>query len=173
MPSLITGALIGQLRRTKRLADRAFEQLEDRDFFYRLNPHQNSIYVIVKHLAGNMHSRWTDFLTADGEKPDRDRESEFVEDVVPREQIMQTWEAGWAKVFAALEPLTDDDLSRTVYIRREPLSVIDAIVRQVEHYGYHVGQIVLIAKHLRGDDWKYLTIPPGGSAAFNRGKGHV
>jgi hypothetical protein len=127
----------------------------------------------VKHLAGNMRSRWTDFLASDGEKPDRDRESEFIEDVVPRERIMQTWESGWAAVFAALEPLSDDDLSRTVYIRREPLSVVEAIVRQVEHYGYHVGQIVLIAKHLRGDTWKYLTIPPGGSQAFNRAKGHV
>jgi hypothetical protein len=155
------------------MAERAFEQLEDEDFFFRLNPRQNSIHVIVKHLAGNMRSRWTDFLTTDGEKADRDRESEFVEDVVPREQIMASWEKGWATVFAALAPLGDADLARTVRIRGEPLSAADAVVRQVEHYGYHVGQIVLIAKHLRGDKWKYLTIPPGGSAAFNRAKGHL
>ena len=173
MPTVVIDALVAQLRRTKRMAERAFEQLEDEQFFFKLNPRQNSIHVIVKHLAGNMRSRWTDFLTTDGEKPDRDRESEFIEDMVPREQILRTWQAGWATVFAALQPLTDEDLSRTVRIRGDPLSAADALVRQVEHYGYHVGQIVLIAKHLRGEKWKYLTIPPGGSAAFNRAKGHV
>jgi hypothetical protein len=173
MATPLIGSLVGQLRKTKRMAERAFEQLEDQDFFFRLSPRQNSIHVIVKHLAGNMRSRWTDFLTADGEKPDRDRESEFVEDVVPRERILRVWESGWAAVFAALEPLSDDDLSKTIYIRREPLGVIDAIVRQVEHYGYHVGQIALIAKHVRGEKWNYLTIPPGGSGAFNRSKGHL
>ena len=155
------------------MAEGAFEQLKDEDFFFRLNPRQNSIHVIVKHMAGNMRSRWTDFLTADGEKADRDRESEFIEDVVPREQILRAWEAGWRAVFAALEPLTDEDLTRTVHVRREPMTAAQAIVRQVEHYGYHVGQIVLIAKHLRGEQWKYLTIPPGGSEAFNRSKGHA
>lgn len=153
------------------MAERAFEQLNDEEFFFRLNPRQNSVHVIVKHLAGNMRSRWTDFLTSDGEKPDRDRESEFIEDVVPREKIMQAWETGWAAVFTALRPLRDEDLSRTVHISREPLSVAQAIIRQIEHYGYHVGQIVLIAKHLRGEKWNYLTIPPGGSGAFNRGTG--
>ena len=166
-------ALLEQLRETKSMADQAFEQLEDEDFFFRLNPRQNSIAVIVKHMAGNMRSRWTDFLTTDGEKQDRDRESEFVEAVVPRGQVLRTWEAGWATVFAALGPLTDADLSRTVHIRTKPLTVVQAIVRQVEHYGYHVGQIVLIAKHLRGEKWSYLTIPPGGTDAYNRSKGHV
>ena len=172
MASPLLGALVGQLRRTKRMAERAFEQLDDADFFFRLNPRQNSIRVIVKHMSGNMRSRWTDFLTADGEKPNRDRESEFVEDVVPRDQVLREWEAGWAAVFAALEPLADEDLGRTVHIRGEALTAAEAIVRQVEHYGYHVGQIVLIAKHLRGEKWNYLTIPPGGSAAFNRTMGH-
>jgi hypothetical protein len=171
--SPVIDALEAQFRRTKRMAERAFEQLADEDFFFRLNPRQNSIHVIVKHLAGNMRSRWTDFLTTDGEKPDRDRESEFVEDLVSREQIMKSWESGWATVFAALEPLTDADLSRTVRIRNEPLTVVEALVRQIEHYGYHVGQVVLIAKHLRGERWNYLTIPPGGSAPFNRAKGHL
>ena len=173
MASPILGAFIDQFRRTKRLAERAFDQLEEEDFFFRLNPQQNSIHVIVKHLAGNMRSRWTDFLTTDGEKPDRDRESEFVEDVVSRDRVMRTWEAGWSAVFATLRPLGDPDLARTVHVRGEPLSVADAIVRQIEHYGYHVGQIVLIAKHVRGEKWNYLTIPPGGSAAFNRSKGHL
>jgi class 3 adenylate cyclase len=173
MPSPVLDALREQLGRTKRMAERAFEQLEDEHFFFRLNLRQNSIHVIVKHLAGNMRSRWTDFLTADGEKPDRDRESEFVEDAAPRAQIVRTWEDGWAAVFAALEPLTDRDLTRTVHIRREPMTAAQAIVRQVEHYGYHVGQIVLIAKHLRGEKWNYLTVPPGGSAEFNRSKGHA
>jgi hypothetical protein len=171
--SPVVDVLEAQFRRTKRMTERAFEQLADEDFFFRLNPYQNSIYVIVKHLAGNMRSRWTELLTADGEKPDRDRESEFVEAVVPRAEILQTWESGWAILFAALEPLTDADLTRTVRIRNEPLTVIEAVVRQIEHYGYHVGQIVLIAKHLRGERWNYLTIPPGGSAPFNRAKGHL
>ena len=173
MHSPILGALVSQLRKTKRMAERAFEQLDEPDFFFRLSPRQNSIHVIVKHLSGNMRSRWTDFLTADGEKPDRDRESEFVEDVVPRDQILRSWEFGWAAVFAALDPLTDGDLAGTVRIRGESLTVAEAVVRQVEHYGYHVGQIVLIAKHVRGEKWNHLTIPPGGSQAFNRSKGHT
>jgi hypothetical protein len=166
--SPILHALLDEFRKTKRLAEGAFVQLGEEDFFFRLSPRQNSIYVIVKHMAGNMHSRWTDFLTSDGEKPGRDRESEFVEAVVPRAAVMQTWERGWACVFAALEGLTDADLSRTVTIRGEPHTVVLAAVRQVAHYAYHVGQILLIAKHLRGDRWNYLTIPPGGSEAFNR-----
>jgi hypothetical protein len=173
MSSMVLQAFLEQLRATKRMGDRAFAQLADEDFFFRLSPRQNSIRVIVKHLAGNMHSRWTDFLTADGEKPDRDRESEFVEDLVPHEQILREWESGWASVFEALEPLTDEDVGRTVRIRGEPLSVARAIVRQIEHYGYHVGQIALLAKHVRGERWKYLTIPPGDSGAFNRAKGHA
>jgi hypothetical protein len=173
MDRVILDAVTRQLRVTKDMAERAFAQLEDDDFFFKLNPRQNSIHVIVKHMAGNMRSRWTDFLTADGEKPHRDRESEFVEDVAPRGQILRTWEAGWLAVFAALEPMSDADLSRTVHVRRQPLTAARAIVRQVEHYGYHVGQIVLIAKHLRGDKWNYLTIPPGGSAEFNRALGHA
>ena len=169
----VLDALVQQFRRTKRMAERGFEQLDEPDFFFRLSPRQNSIHVIVKHMAGNMRSRWTDFLSSDGEKPDRDRESEFVEDAVPREQVLRTWETGWAAVFAALDPLTDADLSRTVRIRGEAMTAAEAIVRQVEHYGYHVGQILLIAKHVRGDAWHYLTIPPGGSGAFNRSKGHA
>jgi hypothetical protein len=166
-------ALIDELRKTKGMAERAFEQLDDEDFFFKLSPRQNSIAVIVKHLSGNMLSRWTDFLTSDGEKPGRDRESEFVEELVPRATIMQTWEKGWGAVFAAMEPLTDADLARTVTIRGEAHTVAMAAVRQVAHYAYHVGQILLIAKHVRGEKWKYLTVPPGGSAEFNRKMGHA
>jgi hypothetical protein len=173
MSSPFLDALLEEFRKTKRMAERAFEQLDDADFFFKLSARQNSIAVIVKHLAGNMVSRWTDPLTTDGEKPNRDRESEFVEDVVPREVIVQTWERGWACVFAALEPLSDADLTRIVYIRGEAHTVAQAAVRQLAHYAYHVGQVLLLAKYVRGDAWKYLTIPPGGSDAFNQAKRRV
>ena len=168
------GASLEELRKHKRYGEAAFAQLRDEDFFFRLNAEQNSIYVIVKHLSGNMVSRFTDFLTSDGEKPTRDREGEFVEEVVPRERIMAMWERGWATVFSAIGSLKEGDLQKTVYVRREGHSVILAITRQVAHYAYHVGQIVLLAKHItvsRGEQWKYMTIPPRGSEAFNRGKG--
>ena len=164
-------AFRSELQRYKRQAERVFEQLADEDFFRRLNDDQNSIYVIVKHMAGNMRSRFTDFLTSDGEKPDRDRDSEFVEEVVPREQILALWERGWACVFDAIASMKGDDLSRTVTVRREPMSAAAAIARQVAHYGYHVGQITLLGKHFVGKGWKYLTIPPGGTKEFNKRMG--
>jgi hypothetical protein len=167
-------AALDELRKHKRYGEAAFAQLRDEDFFFRLNAQQNSIFVIVKHLSGNMVSRFTDFLTSDGEKPTRDREGEFAEEVVSRERIMGMWEKGWGTMFSAIESLNEGDLERTIYVRREAHSVILAITRQVAHYAYHVGQIVLLAKHItvsRGEQWKYMTIPPGGSQAFNRGKG--
>jgi hypothetical protein len=173
MASPTLDALIDEFRKTKRMGERAFEQLEDEDFFFKLNPQQNSVYAIVKHLSGNMLSRWTDFLTSDGEKPWRDRESEFADEVVPRGRVMELWETGWTAVFAAVEPLGEADLAKTVYIRREPHTVVQAAVRQVAHYAYHVGQILLIAKHVRGDRWNYLTVPPGGTDALNRRMGHA
>jgi hypothetical protein len=172
--TLTLNAAVDEFRKHKRYGEAAFAQLRDEDFFLRLNPHQNSIYVYVKHLAGNMRSRFTDFLTTDGEKPTRDRDGEFTEGVVPRRQIMDLWEQGWATVFAALESLKEGDLEKTVYVRREPHSVILAITRQIAHYAYHVGQIVLLAKHIktsRGEPWNYMTIPPGGSKALNQAKG--
>ena len=147
--TLTLAAALDELRRHKRYAELAFAQLRDEDFFVRLNPHQNSISVIVRHLAGNMLSRFTDLLTTDGEKPTRDRDSEFAEQVLPRGQILAAWETGWAAVFTALESLQEGDLEKTVHIRREPHSVILAITRQVAHYAYHVGQIVLLAKHIK------------------------
>jgi hypothetical protein len=160
-----------EFQRYKRQAERVFEQLADEDFFRRLNDDQNSIYVIVKHMAGNMRSRFTDFLTTDGEKPDRDRDSEFLEEIVPREQILATWDRGWTCVFHALATMKGEDLARTVTVRREEMTAASAMARQVAHYAYHVGQITLLGKHFVGNDWKHITIPPGGSKDFNKSMG--
>src|SRR5712664_3810455 len=127
----------------------------------------NSIAIIVKHMTGNMRSRWTDFLTSDGEKPDRNRDTEFEAAPTTRADLMEMWERGWKLLFGALEPLGDADLSRTITIRTEPHSVMQAINRQIAHYSYHVGQIVFLAKHFGCDEWKSLTVPRKQSAAFN------
>ncbi|HML17916.1 MAG TPA: DUF1572 family protein [Bryobacteraceae bacterium] len=156
------------LRQYKRLAERAMEQVADDRLFTALDDEMNSIAIIVKHMAGNMRSRWTDFLTTDGEKPDRNRDSEFVAPPTTRAGMMALWEEGWDRVFAALAPLTDADLNRTVAIRGEAHSVMQAINRQVAHYAYHCGQIVFLAKHLAHDSWKALTVPRNRSADFNR-----
>jgi hypothetical protein len=172
--ALTLAAAIEEFRKTKAYAEKAFAQLRDEDFFVRLNPQQSSIAAYVRHMAGNMRSRWTDFLTTDGEKPDRDRESEFAETPVIRADLLATWEAGWRTLFAALESLQPGDLERTIYIRNEPHTVIQAIIRQIAHYTWHVGQIVFLAKHIkttRNERWNYMTIAPGGSQAFNRAKG--
>ena len=156
------------LRYYKNLADRAMAQVSDQHLFATLDDEANSIAIVVKHMAGNMRSRWTDFLTADGEKPNRNRDSEFEDPAPTREVLLNDWENGWACVFGALEPLTREDLDRTVHIRREAHSVMQAINRQVAHYPYHVGQIVMLAKHFAGDGWQSLTIPRRQSAEFNR-----
>ena len=152
----------------KRLAERAIEQVSDADLFTELGPESNSIAIVIKHMAGNMRSRWTDFLTADGEKPGRNRDTEFEAPPQTRTQVLELWEVGWQCLFTAIEPLTDADLSRTVFIRGEAHSVMQAINRQVAHYQYHIGQIVLLARHFAGDRWQSLTIPRKGSAEFNR-----
>jgi Protein of unknown function (DUF1572) len=151
----------------KRLGDRAMEQVSDEALFATLDDESNSIAIIVKHLAGNMRSRWTDFLKSDGEKPDRDRDSEFETPPKRREELLAQWETGWQLMFDALAPLTDADLSRTAYIRTEAHSVMQTIHRQLAHYSYHIGQIVYLAKHFAGPDWKALTIPRRQSAEFN------
>ncbi|HTP87486.1 MAG TPA: DUF1572 domain-containing protein [Bryobacteraceae bacterium] len=156
------------LRQYKKMAERAIEQVSDEQLFALLDGEANSIALIVKHMAGNMRSRWTDFLTTDGEKPDRNRDSEFVDPPATREALLAVWEDGWRRVFTALEPLTDADLTRTVAIRGEAHSVMQAINRQIAHYASHVGQIVLLAKHFQGAQWKSLSIPKGMSEAFNR-----
>jgi hypothetical protein len=155
-------------RYAKNTAERAMAQVADEHLFTTLDAESNSIAIIVKHLAGNMRSRWTDFLTSDGEKPNRDRDSEFEEPATTREELMKQWEDGWACVFGALDPLTDEDLDRTVMIRGEAHSVMQAINRQVAHYSLHVGQIILLAKHFASDHWKALTIPRRQSSDFNR-----
>jgi Protein of unknown function (DUF1572) len=152
----------------KRLAERAMEQVTDEQLFAAIDKEANSIAVIVKHMTGNMRSRWTDFLTTDGEKPDRDRDSEFLDPPSTRWELMAAWEDGWNRVFIAIEPLTDADLGRTVMIRGEAHSVMQAINRQMAHYPHHVGQIVFLAKHFACDHWQSLSVPRNKSAEFNR-----
>src|SRR5688572_6546418 len=160
--------VLKSFRKTKTLAERAAAQLDDAEFFRAIDEESNSVALIMKHMSGNMRSRWTDFLTTDGEKPDRDRESEFVNaEGEDRSSVMERWEAGWRCVFDAIGPLTPGDLLRTVTIRHEPHTVMAAINRQVEHYAHHGGQIVFLAKHLRSRGWKTLSIPRGGAAGFN------
>jgi hypothetical protein len=156
------------LRHYKGLAERAIAQVDDNRLTATLDGEMNSIAVIVKHLAGNMRSRWTDFLTSDGEKPDRNRDSEFEEPPATRADLLAIWQAGWACMFAALEPLTEEDLARTVTIRGEAHSVLQAINRQLAHYPYHIGQIVLLAKHFQSHGWRSLSVPRGQSSEFNR-----
>lgn len=151
----------------KKLAERAMEQVPDAKLFATLDEESNSIAIVVKHMAGNMRSRWTDFLTTDGEKPDRNRDSEFVQPPHTREALMQLWEDGWNHVFSALEPLSEADLGGTVTIRGEAHSVMQAIHRQVAHYAHHVGQIVMLAKFFAQDQWHSLSIPRNRSAEFN------
>lgn len=155
-------------RSYKRLGDKAIEQVTDEQLFQLIDPDSNSIAIIVKHMAGNMRSRWTDFLESDGEKPDRNRDSEFVDPPETREALLAAWEQGWGRVFAALEPLTEADMGRTVWIRGEAHSVMQAIHRQTTHYASHVGQIILLAKHFQGANFRSLSVPKGQSAAFNR-----
>lgn len=155
-------------RQYKRLAEGAMEQLTDEQLCQTLDSESNSVAIIVKHMVGNMRSRWTDFLTSDGEKPNRNRDSEFVEPPSDRKSLMDAWEHGWELVIAALEPLTDADLGRTVMIRGEAHSVMQAINRQIAHYSSHVGQIIFLSKHLASDHWKTLSVPRNRSAEFNR-----
>ena len=152
----------------KNLAERAMAQVKDEQLETVLDSEMNSIAVVVKHMAGNMRSRWTDFLTSDGEKPNRNRDDEFVEPPSTREELIRLWEEGWRHVFSALEPLSDNDMSRTVTIRGEAHSVMQAINRQMAHYAYHCGQIVMLAKHFKDDKWESLTVPRRKSAEFNR-----
>jgi len=159
---------IAVFRYYKRLAERAMAQLSDKQLFAVLDGEANSIAIIVKHMAGNMRSRWTGFLTTDGEKPSRNRDSEFVDPPSTRESLLSEWEHGWATMFGALEPLTDSELGRTITIRGEAHSVMQAINRQLAHYPYHVGQIVLLAKHFASDHWQSLSVPRNQSADFNR-----
>jgi uncharacterized damage-inducible protein DinB len=152
----------------KRLADTSLAQVDDRGFFHLPDPESNSIAIVVKHIAGNLRSRWTDFLSSDGEKPDRDRDQEFV--LTPadtRQDLMRRWDASWETVFSTLRSLGPEDVSRTVYIRSEPHTVLQALLRSVTHTAHHIGQIVFLAKHLRGAEWNTLSIPKGKSREYN------
>ena len=152
----------------KQLAERAIDQIPDDQLFATIDDEANSIAIIVKHMVGNMRSRWTDFLTTDGEKPNRNRDSEFVDPALTRAALIESWQQGWACLFRALEPLSDADLARTVTIRGEAHSVMQAINRQLAHYPHHIGQIVLLAKHFAGNQWQSLSVPKNKSAEFNR-----
>jgi hypothetical protein len=157
-----------EFRGMKALADKAVVQVSDEEFFRAIDPESNSIAVIMKHMAGNMRSRWTDFLNSDGEKPDRHRDTEFELDKEDRRAIEERWEEGWRLVFGAIEPLKGEDLMREVTIRREPHTIVEAVNRQLTHYGEHVGQIIFLAKHLKSSAWKTLSVPRGQSAVFNK-----
>lgn len=158
-----------QLRGHKRLAEGALAQVTDEQLLAILDPESNSLAILIKHIAGNMRSRFTDFLTTDGEKPDRQRDQEFeLDGEVTREALMSWWDEGWALVNRTLDSLKPDDLSRTVYIRQEPHTVLQALNRALTHYAYHIGQIVFLAKHLGSHNWQSLSVPRGQSEEFNR-----
>ena len=157
---------ISLFRQSKGLGDRAIAQAPEASLAVALDSESNSIATIVKHLSGNMRSRWTDFLSSDGEKPTRNRDAEFEAPPQTRAEVLALWESGWKCTFDALAALTDEDLARTIYIRTEPHSVVQAINRNLTHTVYHVGQIVFLAKHFAGDKWTTLTIPRGRSDDF-------
>ena len=157
---------IKKFRFQKTLGEKTFSQLEEKDFFYKASPESNSIAVIVHHMAGNMLSRWTNFLTEDGEKPWRDRDKEFEDVLETKEEVLDLWNRGWECVFNAVEDLETEDVMKTIVIRRETMTVVDAIIRQIDHYGYHVGQIVLIGKIVKDENWQTLSIPKGRSREF-------
>jgi uncharacterized damage-inducible protein DinB len=159
---------ISLFRYQKKMAEGAMEQVTDEQLFATLDEEMNSIAIIVKHMTGNMRSRWINFLTSDGEKPDRNRDSEFVAPPATRADLLRIWNDAWDKVFEALTPLSDADLERTVTIRGEPHSVMQAINRQIAHYAYHCGQIVFLAKHFKASEWKSLSVPRNKSAEFNQ-----
>lgn len=160
---------ITTFRAYKKLAEKALDQLRDEEYFITIDEESNSVAVVMKHLAGNMLSRWTQFLTTDGEKPERNRDMEFV--IAPqtsKTEILDYWEKGWQRTFQALEALQPEDLLRTVMIRGETHTVMQAINRQLAHYPYHIGQMVFLAKHFRSTNWKSLSIPKNKSAEFNK-----
>ena len=162
---------ISRLKYYKELGDKSFEQLNEWDFHYQPNDESNSIAVIIKHMAGNMLSRWTNFLTEDGEKEWRQRDGEFETSKQSKAELISLWEKGWACFFGSLASLKKKDLKKTVTIRQEPLTVVDAIIRQMAHYPYHIGQIIYIAKIIKSKTWKNLSIPKGASQEYNSGTG--
>ena len=161
--------VIKRLKYYKELGEKTFEQLEEKDFHLLPTSESNSIAVIVQHLTGNMVSRFTNFLIEDGEKEWRQRDDEFEIHQLSKQQVIDLWNKGWQCCFEALESLTENDLLTIIYIRKEPLSVVDAINRQLAHYPYHIGQIIYIGRMIKNKDWKNLSIPKGQSLQYNRG----
>lgn len=165
------GDSLREFRKYKALADGALAQVDEGDLFRTIDPESNSIALVMKHVSGNMRSRWANFLTTDGEKPDRNRDTEF--ELAPddtRARIFERWEAGWQLLFDALTPLSSADVSRAVAIRGEPHTILQAVNRQLTHYAYHVGQIVFLARHFAGSRWTSLSIPKGKSKEFDVSK---
>lgn len=152
----------------KSLGDRTFDQLNEEDFHYTSDYDSNSIAILIQHMAGNLKSRFTDFYSSDGEKPDRKRDNEFIEQKFSKEKLLKIWEEGWKYLFNVLDDLKEDDLMKIVYVRGEPHSIIEALNRQLSHDAYHVGQIVLLAKQIKKSGWKTLSIPKGKSEQFNK-----
>lgn len=161
-------SVIRRLKYYKELGDKTFDQLTNEDFHFQPNKENNSIAVNIQHIAGNMLSRWTDFLTSDGEKEWRNRDTEFEEQDMTKQQLLDFWEKGWTCCIGSLQSLTGDDLLKTIHIRDEGLLVVDAINRQLAHYPYHIGQIIYIARIIKNESWKSLSIPKGGSVQFNQ-----
>jgi hypothetical protein len=166
--SVFLQTAIKRLSYYKDLGDKTFAQLQEDDFYYRPNEASNSIAVIIQHMSGNMLSRWTNFLTEDGEKRWRNRDTEFETHAYTKEELLQIWQKGWQCVLNAWSALEEADLLKTIYIRTESLSVIDAINRQLAHYPYHVGQIVYLGREIKNSQWQSLSIPKGDSAVYNR-----
>jgi hypothetical protein len=158
-----------EFQRMKNLAEKALAQLNNEQFSRTSSPSSNSAQIIVQHMAGNLLSRWTDFLTADGEKEWRNRDAEFETQKITREEVMKNWEKGWAVLFVALDTVHSENLLQNVFIRKEPLTVTQALLRQISHYSYHVGQIVQLAKEWKGEDWKTLSIAKGKSGEYQKG----
>ena len=154
------------LRGYKRIAESAIVQLSQEELFRQIDPEANSVAVLIKHISGNMRSRFTDFLTSDGEKPDRHRDQEFIQENLTHEDLMRTWEAEWQGLFTTIESLKPEDLGRTITIRGEEHTVLQALNRALMHYAQHVGQIIFLAKHIRGGEWKTLSIPRGKSEEY-------
>ncbi len=168
MNSPILDTTASELRKVKRLADLAVDQLDDEQVWHRIDADSNSVGVLMRHMAGNMRSRWTDFRTTDGEKPDRHRDQEFEDVAIGRQELLAEWEDGWQRLFDALSSISDADLQDTIYIREEPHTIHRAIVRQIVHYAGHAYQILALGKHLKGSDWKTLSVPRGKSDEFNQ-----
>jgi hypothetical protein len=167
-PEVFLTSITSTFQSQKRSAEKAIDQLPDDKLHVALDANTNSVAVIMRHMAGNLRSRFADFLTTDGEKPNRNRDGEFVLDPsTPREQIMHDWESGWRVLFDTLASLKPEDLTKTITIRHEPYGVIDALLRAVAHQGYHVGQITQLARYLAKDQWTTITIPRGESRSFN------